>query len=87
MDLETQSFLDERGAAQFLSERGYKTAPATLATKRSRGGGPRFRRFGPRIVYEPSELLEWARSRLSGPVSNTSEVAEIARNLVAEDGA
>jgi hypothetical protein len=73
MNLETQSFLDEREAARFLSERGYKMAPATLATKRSRGGGPRFRRFGPRIIYEPSELLEWAGSLLSEPAASTSE--------------
>ena len=74
MNLETRSFLDERAAALFLSERGYKTAPATPGcTKRSRGSDPRFRRFGQRIIYEPSELLEWAGSRLSEPAASTSE--------------
>jgi hypothetical protein len=75
MDIENRVFFDTRQAAQFLTEHGFKTAPATLDTKRTRGGGPRCRRFGPRVVYDPPELLDWARSRLSDPVSNTSEAA------------
>jgi hypothetical protein len=75
MDLENQAFLDTRQAAQFLTDRGFKTSPATLDTKRTRGGGPRFRRYGLRIVYEPPELLEWARSYLSEPFTNTSEAS------------
>jgi hypothetical protein len=73
VDLERLSFLDTRQAAKFLTDHGFKTSPATLDTKRTRGGGPSFRRFGPRFVYVPPELLEWARSRLSDPVTNTSE--------------
>jgi hypothetical protein len=75
MDAESLSFLDSRQAAQFLTEHGFKTAPATLDTKRTRGGGPSFRYFGSRVVYDPPELLEWARTRLSEPISNTSAAA------------
>jgi hypothetical protein len=54
-------------AAQFLTERGYQTAPATLATKASRGGGPEYVRYGRRPLYRPEKLLEWAEKRLSKP--------------------
>ena len=73
MILTSLAFLDTRQAAQFLTEQGFKTAPATLVTKRTRGGGPRFRHFGPRVVYEAPDLLEWARARLSEPAANTSQ--------------
>ena len=38
MDLDRR--LDRKEAAQFLSSRGFKTAPATLAKLASVGGGP-----------------------------------------------
>lgn len=60
------------GAA--LREAGYPVADKTLATKATRGGGPPFRRFGARVLYRWSEALEWAESRLSAPVDNTSEL-------------
>jgi hypothetical protein len=75
MELGNRAFLDTRDSAQFLGERGFKVAPATLDTKRSRGGGPKFRRLGPRIVYEPQELLDWAHANLSPPFANTSEAS------------
>lgn len=50
-------------------------APRTLAKLRCVGGGPSFRRFGRRIVYERGELARWARSRLSPSFTSTSTVA------------
>jgi hypothetical protein len=75
VDHESKALLDTPRAAKFLTDHGFRISPATLNTKRSRGGGPKFRRYGPRVVYEPTELLAWARSDLSGPFSNTSEAA------------
>jgi hypothetical protein len=72
MDFQNRAFLNTREAARFLTDRGLPTSPATLDTKRTRGGGPRFRRYGPRIIYEPPELREWAHSCLSEPLENTS---------------
>jgi hypothetical protein len=66
-------YRDRRAAAQFLTERGYRTAPATLARLACVGGGPAFRRFGRKPLYDEDDLLDWARSRLSAPMRSTSE--------------
>jgi hypothetical protein len=66
-------YRDRRAASQFLTELGYKTAPATLARLACVGGGPVFRRFGRKPLYDESDLLAWARSRLSPPLCSTSQ--------------
>ena len=60
--------------AEALTEAGYPTAEATLATLACRGGGPKFRKYGRYPVYHWGDALEWARSRLSRPVTSTSEL-------------
>jgi hypothetical protein len=70
----TPDALLRRGeAAEELTNAGYPVAPATLATKASRGGGPPFRRFGRVPLYRWGDLLTWAESRLSPPMRSTSE--------------
>jgi len=65
--------LDRKHAAQFLTERGYRTAPATLAKLACIGGGPAFESFGRRPLYRESDLLAWAQARTTGPRRSTSE--------------
>ncbi len=65
-------YRDRRAAAQFLTELGYKTAPATLARLACVGGGPPFRRFGRKPLYNEHDLCLWAESRLSAPMTSTS---------------
>jgi hypothetical protein len=60
-------------AADALTERGFKTSKATLATLAARGGGPVFRKYGPRPLYRLDDLLAWAESRLTTPRQSTSE--------------
>jgi len=60
------------GAA--LRAAGFPIADKTLATRASRGGGPPYCRFGPRVLYQWGPGLAWAQSRLSAPISSTSEV-------------
>jgi hypothetical protein len=67
--------LTRRAAAAALTEAGYPTAPATLATRAVRGGGPVYRRYGPRVLYRWADLLAWAQSCLSPPIRSTSETA------------
>jgi hypothetical protein len=67
------SLLSRREAAAALTAVGYRTAPTTLATLATRGGGPIYRRYGPRVIYRWSDLLDWAQSRLSPPMRSTSE--------------
>lgn len=59
--------------AAALTEGGYPTSPKTLATMATRGGGPRFHRFGPRVLYRWRDALEWAEKRLSPALRSTSE--------------
>jgi hypothetical protein len=67
------AFLPRSGTAAALTERGFPVSDKTLATIASRGGGPRFHRFGRRIVYRWRDAVEWAEKRLSPPMLNTSE--------------
>jgi hypothetical protein len=59
--------------AAALTEAGFPISGATLATKATRGGGPPYRLFGRRPLYEWGASLAWARGRLSEPASNSSE--------------
>jgi len=66
-------FLDRKAAAQYLSERGLKIAPSTLAKLFCIGGGPPVRHFGRKPLYEPEALNAWAAARLSAPRRSSSE--------------
>jgi hypothetical protein len=73
MTLPDDTLLTRRGAAEALTAAGFPTRAATLATRASRGGGPVFRKYGPRPLYRWDDLLDWAQSRLSQPMRSTSE--------------
>lgn len=67
-------FLRRDKAAHYLRENwGFGTVD-TLATLATRGGGPRFRKMGRYPVYTREDLDNWAESRMSPPVSSTSEL-------------
>jgi hypothetical protein len=68
-----------RAAAQFLSDHGYPTAPATLAKYACTGGGPKFFSWGRIPLYEAQELLAWAEGRLAAARRTTSEPRIIQR--------
>jgi hypothetical protein len=65
--------LRRQALAQALTEAGFPTAPATLATKATRGGGPPFRLYGRIPLYRWGDALKWAESRLSEPLLSSSE--------------
>jgi hypothetical protein len=65
--------LGRKEAAQFLTERGYRTAPATLAKLACIGGGPPFQSFGRRPLYREGDLLDWAQGRTTGLRRSTSD--------------
>lgn len=66
--------LNRREAAKFATDNGFRIAPSTLAVMACRGDGPPFVKFGPIPLYDPDDLLEWARNRLSKKVRSTSEL-------------
>ena len=51
-------YLTNTEAADFL-----KLSPRTLEKQRVIGGGPRFRKFGRRVVYALDDLVTWAEAR------------------------
>ena len=56
----TQSarYLTNNEAAEFL-----RLSPRTLEKQRVIGGGPRFRKFGRRVMYAIADLETWADAR------------------------
>ncbi|MCB2072481.1 MAG: hypothetical protein H6917_06120 [Novosphingobium sp.] len=61
-------------AADYLQEQYGAYTPETLAKLASVGGGPKFRKMGRYPIYTPDDLDDWAMSRMSPPVSSTSEL-------------
>ena len=72
--MNSETLLGRREAAAALTAAGYPISAATLATKATRGGGPVYQTFGPRVLYRWCDALAWAQSRLSAPRSSTSEI-------------
>ena len=70
--------LRRRPTAEALTEAGYPTAPATLSTKATRGGGPPFRLYGRIPLYRWGDALAWAEGRLGPSHSSTSEAGRYA---------
>ena len=74
-----EALLRREPAAEALTEAGFKTAPKTLATLASRGGGPRYRKYAKYPLYRWGDLLDRARSRLGPPIRSTSEIDVLRR--------
>src|SRR4030095_13958971 len=70
-DLDALLTRDQTAAA--LTAAGFPVKSKTLATKASRGGGPPYQLFGPRVLYRWGNALKWAQERLSAPRCSTSE--------------
>ena len=54
----TASYLTNDEAAAYL-----RLSPRTLEKQRVIGGGPRFRKFGRRVLYRFDDLEAWANAR------------------------
>ena len=65
-------YLSNEEAAEFLH-----LSPRTLEKQRVIGGGPKFRKFGRRVVYAIEDLESWANARSCNTTSdpNYSAVA------------
>ena len=58
-------FLTNDEAAAFL-----RLSPRTLEKQRVLGGGPRYRKFGARVLYAVTDLRAWADGRAYGMTSD-----------------
>lgn len=65
--------LTRREASDYLTMRGFRVAPTTLAKYASVGGGPVFRCFGRKPLYRPADLVAWVEARTTGPLHSTSD--------------
>ena len=78
--VESERRRDTRQAAQFLTDLGFKTAPATLNKLRCVGGGPEFELWGRRPLYTDLSLLKWVQARTTPARRSTSDTAPEARS-------
>ena len=70
--MNTETFLDRREAAEYLTARGLRVSKNTLQKWVTTGGGPVYRRFGLRAVYLREDLDAWASAKLSEPRSSSA---------------
>ncbi len=71
----TQNFLSRSEASHYLSQRWGRVcaiAQSTLAKYAVVGGGPPFRKYGHRAIYDKESLDKWAQNRLSNLKMNTA---------------
>jgi hypothetical protein len=73
VSLEQERKFNRKEASQFLTDQGYRIAPATLAKLACTGGGPVFVSWGRKPLYREADLLAWAQARTTGPRRSTSD--------------
>ena len=65
-----QKHYDTPGAAKLLG-----LSPKTLERWRLEGGGPKYRKFGKRVMYAETDLSEWAEGQTRTSTSDTGQAA------------
>ena len=65
--------LTRQQLAEALTQAGFPTSAATLATMATRGGGPEYQCYGRKPLYQWGKGLAWAQARLSAPVRSSAE--------------
>jgi hypothetical protein len=72
----TETAMESTTSARFLANREAATflnlSPRTLEKMRVIGGGPRFRKFGRRVLYAVADLEVWANARSCDSTSDAS---------------
>ena len=71
----TTRYLDQDQASEYLEQKGLRVAPKTLGKLRVTGGGPVYRKFGRRRIYDPFDLDTWIDQKLGAPRRSTGETA------------
>lgn len=61
------SWLTRDKAASQLRSAGYPISEQRLAKLAVTGDGPEYRRWGSRVLYDPTLLMKWAKDRVSTP--------------------
>ena len=64
-------YYTKKQASEFLTnEMGKPISDKSLSKFITKGEGPVYQKFGPRVVYTNQALIYWANSRLSKPIGN-----------------
>jgi hypothetical protein len=71
--MQESKFLRRPEAADYLKSKYGFGSSRTLAKMATLGGGPTFRKFGRIVFYSPEDLDAWVASRMSGPMTSTSD--------------
>lgn len=72
--MENSKYLTKRQASEYLTDSlGLPVAEKTLSKLIVHGGGPKYQKFGVRVVYSQTELTDWAKSKLSKTFENSSQ--------------
>ena len=82
----TNPYLTRPEAADYLTQRGFPVAKATLQKYATVGGGPLHRRFGARVLYHPDDLDAWADAKLTPAMSGSFEAPVRSSKLIAMRG-
>jgi hypothetical protein len=70
-------YVNRAALSQALAEMGLIVAVPTLTTWATRGGGPPFRKFGKKIVYDLAAAVAWAESRMTPAVTSSAELRRV----------
>ena len=81
--IDPDALLNRTQAATALTDAGYPTSAATLATLASRGGGPEYSRFGAHALYRWSNTLN--RQRTDAGETNSDAVSRGGRGCRVTD--
>lgn len=68
-----EALLTREATAAALTAAGYPIKRKTLESMATRGGGPPYQTFGPRVLYRWKSSLAWAEARLTAPRFSTAE--------------
>jgi hypothetical protein len=80
--MNSHCFFRRTPASRYLKDAwGVNFAPATLAKYAVIGGGPIFRRAGRVPLYSQNDLDSWIRSKLTGPMTSTSDLPSPQRSM------
>jgi hypothetical protein len=67
------SFVPTSAAANMLASYGLPISASRLNVLRCRGGGPKFHRFGKRVVYTEADLKAWVIGKTARKFDSTSQ--------------
>ena len=65
-----QTYLSQNEVSEYCKTKGLRLSPKTLEKKRSIGGGPKFYKFGNRVVYSIKDIDIWLKDQLGAPISH-----------------